>query len=117
MAWKPMDSINAEKLATAASAFAFDKRKMFGYDVYFVNGNMAAGMHGSDLFMRFSSDDRNVVPSEVDAAQPFEPRPGLVMREYLTLPSTVLDDTRRLMELLSRSFTYVSSLPPKRRKG
>lgn len=116
MAWVPMDAQSAEKLASVIVAFPCDKKKMFGYDVYFVNNNMFAGLHGKDLFIRFSAADLEEVKSIVSGAAPFEPREGLVMREYLSLPYTLLDDESALMGLLERSHRYVSSLPPKKPK-
>ncbi len=113
MSWVPMDEARAEKLESVLVIFPCDKKKMFGYDVYFVNNNMFAGLHGTHLFMRFSKEDREDLLETEGGACPFEPRKGLVMREYLSLPLSLLDNESLLIRLLGRSYAYVSALPPK----
>ena len=63
--------------------------------------------------MRFSEKDRIDVLGSVIGARPFEPREGMIMREYVSLPKTLLDDKSSLIRLLGRSYAYASSLPPK----
>jgi len=37
---------------------------------------------------------------------------GATMREYVTIPRDLLEDTERLAPILATSYAYVSSLPP-----
>lgn len=108
-----MDGASAEKLESVLVMFPCDKKKMFGYDVYFVNNNMFAGLHGTHLFMRFSKEDLTNILETEGGARPFEPRKDLVMHEYLSLPLSLLDNESSLIRLLGRSYAYVSTLPPK----
>jgi TfoX/Sxy family transcriptional regulator of competence genes len=88
---------------------------MFGGLAFFINRNMFTGTHQSNLFLRLSSDDREEALSQKGITV-FEPRKGMVMGEYVVLTDEVLDDESKLNELLSKSITYVSSLPPKEPK-
>jgi TfoX/Sxy family transcriptional regulator of competence genes len=111
-----MDPVVAENLASLLVSFPYDKRKMFGYDVYYVNNNMFAGVHGTNIFMRFPPDGIAGILKSEEGSAPFEPRAGLVMREYVSFNPRLLDDAPHFMQLLEQSFAYVSSLPPKIRK-
>jgi TfoX/Sxy family transcriptional regulator of competence genes len=91
-------------------------KKMFGYPVYFINNNMFIGAHEDNLFLRLPAHERERVLSAHDETAPFEPLPGRVMKEYITIPDTVYGDPEIFSDLLAKSVTYVSSLPPKVRK-
>jgi hypothetical protein len=43
----------------------------------------------------------------------FEPRPGMVMREYVVISDSILNNKPLLADLFQKSVNYVSSLPPK----
>ncbi|HEX2923389.1 MAG TPA: TfoX/Sxy family protein [Chloroflexota bacterium] len=94
---------------------------MFGTPAYFVNDNMLAGLHEDHFILRLSEADRKALAENWNEATQFEPMPGRPMREYMVLPEGLYSDHSALEEWLSRSFSYVSSLPPKaskaRRKG
>jgi TfoX/Sxy family transcriptional regulator of competence genes len=91
------------------------ERKMFGGLAFFINRNMFTGTHQSDLFLRLSKDDRAEALSQ-DGITVYEPRKGMVMGEYVVLAESVLDNSSRLKDLIHKSVTYVSSLPPKEPK-
>ena len=91
-------------------------RKMFGYPTYFINNNMFAGAHHEGLFLRLSSEDREIAMSEHDEIVPFEPMPGRIMKEYVVIPEHIYTDTEVFSDLLARSVDYVSSLPPKEKR-
>ncbi len=91
-------------------------RKMFGYPVYFINNNMFIGAHEHNLFIRLSAEERERVLSTHDETAPFEPLPGRVMKEYVTIPDHIYGDPDIFPDLLARSVAYVSSLPPKVKK-
>jgi TfoX/Sxy family transcriptional regulator of competence genes len=92
-----------------------ERKKMFGYPCAFVNGNMAVGMFGQDIFVRFDEAERNDRIKSA-RARPFEPMPGRPMKEYIVLPRTVVEDPAALKLALGQSVNYVHSLPPKEKK-
>ncbi|MGD9395135.1 MAG: TfoX/Sxy family protein [Candidatus Thorarchaeota archaeon] len=88
----------------------YSSRKMFGGLAFFINRNMFTGTHQADLFVRLSAEDREEVLSQ-DGITVFEPRKGMVMSEYVVLSDSVIDT--KLKELIQKSISYVSTLPPK----
>ncbi|MFW9843296.1 MAG: TfoX/Sxy family protein [Candidatus Thorarchaeota archaeon] len=94
----------------------FIEKKMFGKFAFFIEGNMFTGVHQSYLFLRLSSDDRDAALSK-DSITVFEPRKGMVLREYVVLLDNILDNKSKLKDLFRKSVSYVSSLPPKYSKN
>ena len=90
-------------------------RKMFGYPVAFMNGNMFGGLFQDCMILRLSEDDRAAIRDQA-GARPFEPMPGRVMREYVVLPEAILKSNARLKTWVSRAFAYARSLPAKASK-
>jgi TfoX/Sxy family transcriptional regulator of competence genes len=93
-----------------------EKRKMFGYPCSFVNGQMFAGLHQTNMVLRLGEKERAEFLS-IAGARVFEPLPGRVMKEYVVVPSALLADDRALFKWTLRAFTFARSLPPKVRKG
>jgi len=91
----------------------YTEKKMFGGLAIFINRNMFTGTHQADLFMRLSSVDREEALSQ-NGITVFEPRKGIVMSEYVVLTDSVIDS--KLKDLIQKSISYVSSLPPKEPK-
>jgi len=91
------------------------EKKMFGKFAYFINRNMFTGVHQSYLFLRLSSQDREEALSLEDITV-FEPRAGLVMKEYVVLTNSILSNESPMKELFQKSISYVSGLPPKEPK-
>lgn len=89
---------------------------MFGYPVYFVNGNMFMGVHGEDIFMRLSAEDRVKILEERGDVTMFTPAEGRTMKEYVIVPKTLYEDLEPFRFWRDRSFAFVSSLPPKAKK-
>jgi len=92
-----------------------EKRKMFGYPCRFVNRNLFMGLHQENMILRLSEQDRKAF-LKLKQAHQFEPMPGRIMREYVLVPSWMLENTNQLNEWIKKSLTYVSSLPPKVKK-
>ena len=88
-----------------------ERRKMFGYPSCFVNGNLMGGLHQSDMILRLSEGDREVLLAE--GGRPFEPMAGRRMREYIVAPEAMLDDHPQLQDWIAKSLAYASGLPPK----
>jgi TfoX/Sxy family transcriptional regulator of competence genes len=80
-------------------------KPMFGNLGAFVNGNMFAGLFGSDIGVKL--DPANMAELAAAGGRPFGPdeRP---MTGYLTVP-----DGESPARWMSEALTYVGSLPPK----
>ncbi|MDO8644175.1 MAG: hypothetical protein Q7S00_04310, partial [bacterium] len=68
------------------------------------------------IFIRLSEKDRGELLAAFDEAAPFEPMPGHVMKEYMTLPEPVVTNNEIFYDWLERSWQYARSLPPKEKK-
>ena len=90
----------------------YTEKKMFGGLAFFINSNMFTGTHQSKFFLRLSTEDREEALSQ-DNITIFEPRKGMIMREYIVLTESLLDEPSNLEVLLTKSVSYVSSLPTK----
>lgn len=89
-----------------------EKRKMFGYPVTFINGNMFMGVHGNSIILRLSDNDRKEF-LKLKSAKQFEPMPGRPMKEYVVIPEWMFDDKFIINSWTEKSFEYVSGLPLK----
>jgi len=116
MKFKKANEGLCDLLEETMASFECQKRRMFGSPVWFVNGNMVTGVHQDDIFIRLSLKDREKLLSESDEASPFEPLEGRIMKEYVVIPNSIYDDPESFDEWLNKSFQYVSSLPPKKKK-
>jgi TfoX/Sxy family transcriptional regulator of competence genes len=114
MAWKksPARLIAAFDAALPADP-SVERRTMFGYPCAFVNRNMFAGLHQDALFIRLDPAGQKRMRSH-HRARSFEPMPGRIMREYIVMPETVLDDGRALARWIAKAFLYAAGLPAKR---
>ncbi|MEI7905163.1 MAG: TfoX/Sxy family protein [Candidatus Firestonebacteria bacterium] len=93
-----------------------EPKKMFGYPVYFVNGNMLIGSFGKSLFLRISPEEQKEVFRKYEDTANFSPMPGRIMKEYIVIPETIYKNNKKFSVLLSQSLAYTASLPPKAKK-
>ncbi len=117
MHWKPASAELSELLEAAVGPYPCQKRQMFGCPAYFLNGNMFTGIHQDSIILRLSGPDKAELLGGPADATPFEPMPGRQMKEYVVVLDGVYGSPARLEEWLTRSFQYVSSLPPKEPKS
>jgi TfoX/Sxy family transcriptional regulator of competence genes len=117
MKWKKVPSALIEFMEQALSAYPSQRKSMFGCPVWFVNGNMFAGLHQDNLFVRLPAEIQKQLFAECDEATVFEPMAGRPMKEYAVLPESLYNDQIEFTKWLERSFRYVSSLPVKEPKG
>jgi TfoX/Sxy family transcriptional regulator of competence genes len=115
------DKLDEEAKSYYASVVPADPRvltkPMFGSLASFINGNMFAGLKGSEVFVRLSVEDRETLLAE--GATDFAPMPGKAMKEYASLPAAWRGDVERTREWLDRALEWVSGMPvkePKRKK-
>lgn len=93
---------------------------MFGADVWFVNGNMFAGVFGDGMILRLSDEDGLSIKREIPGTGVFSPNERMVMHEYTFIPSAVLDDLNKIESWIERSYGFTAALPvkePKKGKG
>jgi TfoX/Sxy family transcriptional regulator of competence genes len=99
-----------------AHGFGGKKQKMFGHEVFFLNGYMFTGANESGIFVHIGKDARDEALEKEAGVSPFEPMEGTVMREYLLLHKQVYSDDKQLKHWLDLSSQYLLSLPPKKKK-
>ncbi|HYK87126.1 MAG TPA: TfoX/Sxy family protein [Acidobacteriota bacterium] len=92
-----------------------EKRKMFGYPCSFVNGQMFAGLHQTNMVLRLGEEDRAEFLRQA-GAEIFEPMPGRIMKEYVVVPASLKREEEVLLKWTVRAFSYAKSLGPKVKK-
>lgn len=117
MKWEKMSQETAERLATMVKPFACQKKPMFGHEVYWVNGNMFTGVFQSSIFIRLSKGEQEEFMEKYADAKQFEPMAGRPMKDYVTVPESVLGDKKAVDEWMTISYNYTSSLPEKKAKA
>jgi TfoX/Sxy family transcriptional regulator of competence genes len=118
--WPKASKELGERLAPRLEKYHCERRKMFGADVWFVNGNMFAGVFGDGMILRLSDDDGMSIKKEMPGVGVFSPGEVMVMREYVFIPSQHLSALENLDRWIERSYHLVASLPvkkPKKKKG
>ena len=111
--WRPAPAALIERFTRATADLpTIESRKMFGYPAIFLNGNMVAGLFQDKMIVRLSEADRGALAAIPGAAQ-FEPMPGRPMREYMVLPSSIVDAPAQSREWLERARAFVATLPTK----
>ena len=116
MPWKKSSEKLIEQFyASVESLPEKELRKMFGYPCCFVKGNMFTGLHEENWVLRLSEQDRSEMIDK-HGAHPFEPMKGRMMREYVALPNSIKENGNLLHSWLEKSYEFVSSLPPKKKK-
>ena len=88
-----------------------EPRKMFGYPCCFTGGNMFMGLFQDRMMLRLSPEDRAELIAKGGSV--FEPSPGRPMKEYVVVPTSVLENQNALRDWVARSYAYGASLPPK----
>jgi TfoX/Sxy family transcriptional regulator of competence genes len=92
------------------------KQKMFGHEVFFLNGYMFTGANKSGIFVHIGKETRDAALDKEPNVSPFEPMEGTVMREYLLLHEPIFSNEEQFKKWLDLSSQYLLSLPPKKKK-
>ena len=80
-----------------------------------VNGHMFSFMTETGMLaLRLSPDGRDAFQAKYKTAPVV--RYGAVMKEYVAVPDSLLEDTQELKKYFDLSFAYVGSLKPKATK-
>ncbi|HEY3420251.1 MAG TPA: TfoX/Sxy family protein [Methanomassiliicoccales archaeon] len=117
--WPKASRELGERLVPLLEKYQGERRKMFGADVWFINGNMFLGVFGEGAFLRLSDEDGQAIKKEIPGAGVFAPTESTVMREYVSVPASALEDLEMLRPWIERSYAFVVSLPvkpPKKKK-
>jgi hypothetical protein len=114
MAWKKAPDALKALMEKAMAGIDAEKRTMFGFPCWFVNGNMFSGLFEDSVFVRLS-------PAQTDKARaagrpfpPFAPMPGRPMKDYSVIPKDVHTAASRFRALLEEAVVHAASLPPKK---
>jgi TfoX/Sxy family transcriptional regulator of competence genes len=116
MKWQKTPDELASFLQMSLKDIKCQARKMFGYPCYFINGNMFAGVFGKEIFIRLRPKDIEEMLKKHPGLERFEPRPGRVMKEYVSLPEATYKRKTVFKKLLKISVNYMLSRPPKKKK-
>ena len=111
---KPTEEDKAYFRSVVPVAAGVEVKAMFGNLGAFVNGNMFMGLFGASVGVRLPPEAREELLG-TDGAGPFGPdeRP---MGEYVAMPMSWRSDPDSTELWVSRAFTHVAAMPPKRRK-
>lgn len=93
-----------------------ERRKMFGMPCAFVHGNMFAGLLEQRMMIRLSAEERTTFLASVPESAPFSPRPGMEMREYVSVPPAVWSDPQAVKVWVELAYQFAAGLPVKIKK-
>lgn len=113
---KPSAGLITEFKAVMSQLAPGEPRKMFGYDAFFVYGNMAVGLWQNTCVLKLSTADQAKL-LQAGAAIPFAPMKGRVMTGWLELSEELASDPEELLAWSERAVAYVATLPPKLKKA
>ncbi|MDF1544936.1 MAG: TfoX/Sxy family protein [bacterium] len=93
------------------------RRNMFGCPVFFAHDHLFVGVDRDYIFLRLSERDRELFKTTYDEAEHFDPMDsGKGMREYMVLPDHLCTNESEVSLWLEKSYQYVLSLPPKKKR-
>lgn len=102
-------------LEKTAADITADRKKMFGYPCLFINGNMFAGLFADDFFFRVNPAEKEKLMKNHPEYVPFEPLPGRIMKEYLSVRDVIREEGARIRKIIRESLEYASTLPKKKK--
>ena len=103
-------------LEEVMKGFDCEKRLMFGYPAYFINGNMFVGLFADQLFVRLSADQLFELREVHHTISNLEPMPGRPMKDYYVLPRGLHGRPADLAAIISDSADHTRTLGPKAKK-
>jgi hypothetical protein len=116
MAWKKAPDALKALMEKAMEGIDAEKRTMFGFPCWFVNGNMFAGLFEDSVFVRLSPAQKEAARVAGNPFPPFSPMPGRPMKDYSVIPRDVHAAPSRFAPLLEEALDHAASLPPKQKK-
>lgn len=93
-----------------------DLRKMFGHEVFFLNGFMFCGANADGVFFHVGEKMKDELLSAGKNVSPFSPLEGMVMKEYIQVDMSASTDAKKIKKWIVTSGNYLLSQPPKLKK-
>ncbi len=112
---KPSDADKDRFRALVPDEPDVEVKPMFGNLGAFVHGNMFAGLFGSSVGLKLAETDLAELRT-IEGSGPFGP-PERPMGGYVALPEAFVDRPDLAAPWVERALGYVSTLPPKAKKG
>jgi hypothetical protein len=116
MKWQKASDERKALIDTAMQGVEADKRQMFGYPCWFINGNMFSGLFQDSVFARLSPELIASLGPRYGELRQLEPMPGRPMKGYTVLPEALVSDGGKLTEVLRDAARAARALPPKAAK-
>jgi TfoX/Sxy family transcriptional regulator of competence genes len=111
---KPSEKAKAAFSSLVPGDPSITLKPMFGNLAAFVNGNMATGLFGEDLFVRLPDDEAAQVRQK--GGRPFEPMPGHAMSGYVMVPASWQKNPDSVRAWINRALTLTRAMPAKAKK-
>jgi len=92
-----------------------ERKALFGYPCASVNGHVFCGLHQDGIIVHLPEARRDALVAE--GAAVFEPMPGQAMKEFVVVPTEIVQDRQRLRALLGEALAHASSLAPKAKRA
>ena len=92
------------------------RRMTFGSPCAYVGGNMVAGIHNDDIFVRLAEPEIDELLAQPGAHQ-FDPMGGRPMRNYVVLPAAMVANPESLASWISRAVVNGFTMPEKTGAG
>ena len=103
-------------LEEVMKGFECEKRLMFGYPAYFINGNMFVGLFQDQLFARLSEPHLEELRAAHHTIANLEPMPGRPMKDYYVIPRKLYTRPADLAAVIAESVEHTRTLDPKVKK-
>ncbi len=112
-AWEKVNPEMARTLGVYVAKYPCAKRLMFGSPVYFVRDRMWTGIKGNVVFLHLDAVSRTAVSQLSPEIIAFEPRPGRLLKEYVAMPESLLNEASFFSEWLEQAYQTVIAMPDK----
>jgi TfoX/Sxy family transcriptional regulator of competence genes len=116
MKWQKAPEELKAALDRAVQGTTCEKRMMFGFPAFFVDGHMFLGLFESKVFARLSDQLRSALEAKVGPLPHLEPMPGRPMKEYFVLPPALYSNEKDFQKLIGDAAVHARSLPPRAKK-
>lgn len=93
----------------------FEKKNMFGWQCFFIKGNMVAGYKQDSFMLRLAKKDREAFLNLPNTSL-FNPKGNRPMKEYVAVPFDILENKAGFRLWLDKAVNYAESLAPKPKK-
>lgn len=102
----------ASFLAESLAGYQATLRPMFGCPAWFAGQNMFAGVFGQWINLRLPpGPQQDQIMADFPGAKIFEPFPGRLMKQYVSLPGRLAMAGGPWPDWLRRSYQYAATLP------